>query len=111
MRKIALLSVLVLALVAVLSIPAPNAEASGWILVCEPGFNGAFCEVQGAPAGSTYAWNTSGHAYIPQPCSGPFCQIGCWGSGSGWPRPSVTVTVTSGGSSSSQTRGIGCSSW
>ena len=105
-----LLSLLILALGFAVS-PVSDVGASFTAeLICEPSYNGAFCEARPIESGYTYSWSTSGYAYKPQPCSGPFCNIACWGTGSGGPGSysSVTVTISGGGMTDSATRYINC---
>lgn len=90
-------------------LPAPVTDASfNATLVCEPAFNGALCEAAPQGAGYSYAWSTSGYAYIPSPCSGPICSIACWGSG-GNRQAHVTVTGP-GDAQDSASDGIRCTS-
>jgi len=107
-HKLLILSALSLALVALLTLPAVDAEASFTAgLTCEPDFGGAFCEASPQNPNYDYGWTATGAAYFPSPCGGSYiCHVSCTNfDGSG----TVTVTVTKpNGVSDSATRSIRC---
>jgi hypothetical protein len=99
---------LAVALVGAVLGPAPDAAASvDAQLICEPAFNGAFCEARPFGSEYTYLWQvTYGALYFPNGCGdSAFCQVGCWNSSGG----TVKVTITApDGSSDSASSSVGC---
>lgn len=93
--------------------PADDVAAAGSLtvrMVCEPSFNGAFCELRpfsvGGP-GRTVRWNSSGSISVsPIGANAPVADAYCSGGGSGG---TVTVTVVAAnGSTGSATRWVSC---
>ena len=108
-RTLTIVSIaLAVALVGVILVPAPDAAASvNAQLICEPAFNGAFCEARPTGGEYTYFWQiTSGSLYFPSGCGDtPFCTVACWSNNGGI----VKVTITApDGSSDSASRYVGC---
>ncbi len=109
MHKRIVVSLFALAAIGALAlVPAQESAAAGSLsvsMVCEPAFNGAFCEAYPFGSGFTYRWNLTGQLFASPPSSSAFQAIGCWGPNGG----AVTVTVTApNGSTGSTTRFIGC---
>lgn len=109
MHKRIAASVFVLAAICALAlVPVQESAAAGSLspsMVCEPAFDGAFCEAYSVGSGFTYQWTTTGQLYTSGPASSPFQAVGCWGPRGG----TITVTVTaSNGNTGSDTEWVGC---
>lgn len=109
MKRIAVLTTLLLGLAALALIPTATSYASGTLsvtLICEPSGYGAFCEAGPFDLNNTYAFSTSGPIAVGNgSIHGAFRQVTCLSETNG---TLFVVVTTPSGAQGSASRGIQC---